>query len=167
MAEPALKAGVGEGGAGQELGDSRWEWCALRCAPPPSKNVTTLTTGWNEVFVLGPGRKELKMAWLLRADGQMELVILMEDVGGQIAQLKERVGGVLEVVRPLGLPRTQAMIIDENGLAKGKPPNVHATALYWHGTAEEDIEAPITGDVVIVNTTLDLDNIGDGEETWY
>ncbi len=67
--------------------------------------------------------------------------------------LGEAVGGMIEIVRPIGLLRPYCMIVNEEGLLRDLPQNRMGSLLY--GTHIH--ECPIVGDIVIVKTGFTSD----------
>lgn len=56
------------------------------------------------------------------------------------------VGGYVEIVHPVGLPRPYLMVVNEEGLLNGLPYNAHGSLIY--GTPKHG--HPIVGDIVIM-----------------
>ena len=78
--------------------------------------------------------------------------------------LGKAVGGYIEHVRPMFLPRPYCMIVNEEGLLKGLPTNTFGCVLY--GTVHHGSQ--IVGDLVLmkeVNTGdgLDFGGLNDGD----
>ena len=67
------------------------------------------------------------------------------------------VGGDAELVRPKGLERPYCMVVNESGLLLGLPVNLLGSILY--GIAEHG--HPIVGNIVILKTEYDPENMGD------
>lgn len=76
----------------------------------------------------------------------------------------EVVGGLIEIVRPRGLPRPYCMIVNDEGLLEGLPLNEFGSVLYgtqFHGS-------PIVGNIVIMqessrNGDIDIVGLSDDE----
>ena len=83
---------------------------------------------------------------LAKADGTKE-TIHVED-HPSLEQMNKWVGGHIERVRVRYMGRVCDMIVDEEGLLKGKPTNEFATRLYTDACRGANT-TPIVGDVVI------------------
>ena len=59
-------------------------------------------------------------------------------------QIREKIGGWIEIVRPVGLPN-YCLIVDEEGLLKQKKFNLYGS--YWYGYYRHN--APIVGDILV------------------
>jgi hypothetical protein len=97
------------------------------------------------------------MATFLRASGESEMLSPANGVHWSLEELQTLVGGYIEIVRTT----TGAfMVIDEEGKLdhKRKPLNIPATRIYQYGRHD-----PIVGDVVIIDTKLELDGPDDEE----
>lgn len=95
------------------------------------------------------------MATFLRASGEREVLSPPNGVNWGLADLQTLVGDYIEVVATTD---GRYMVLDELGKLKHKPLNREATILYIHGRHD-----PIVGDVVIIDTKLEM-NGPDEEE---
>lgn len=95
------------------------------------------------------------MATFLRSTGESETLSPANGSHWALEELQLLVGGYIEIVRTLD---GRFLVIDENGKNKRKPLNIAATRLYRYGRHD-----PIVGDVVIVDTKLELDGPDDEE----
>lgn len=83
---------------------------------------------------------------VIRADETISLEDIEIKNGSMYDGLKNIVGGYIEVVHPMYLPAPFVLVCNEEGLLKGLPFNIDASALYGfqhHGN-------PIVGDVAIM-----------------
>jgi hypothetical protein len=96
------------------------------------------------------------MAKLLRADGSEENLQPPNGVHWNVNELQILVGGYVEVVNTHD---GRYLVLDEEGKLKRKPLNIAATRMYQYG--RRDV---IAGDVVLVDTRLELDGPEEGPE---
>ncbi len=89
------------------------------------------------------------MATFIRASGESEILSPPNGVHWRLEELQTLVGDYIEVV---GTTDGRYMVLDELGKLKHKPLNREATILYVHGRRD-----PIVGDVVIIDTKLEMD----------
>jgi len=69
---------------------------------------------------------------------------VVEEVDVNDNQIREKIGGWMEIVRPVGLPG-YCLIVDEEGLLKQKLFNLYGS--YWYGYYRHN--APIVGDILV------------------
>jgi hypothetical protein len=96
------------------------------------------------------------MATFLRTSGESEALSPANGVNWSLEELQTLVGGYIEVARTLD---GKYMILDELGKLKHKPLNIAATRVYQHGRHD-----PIVGDVVIIDTFLEMNGPEEEEE---
>ena len=99
------------------------------------------------------------MATFIRADGSTEYLQPSNGVHWSLEELQTLVGGYIELA---GTRDGRYLVLDEEGKLdhKGpKPINRMATALYKYGDHD-----PIVGDVLLVDTKLELDGPEDVDE---
>lgn len=95
------------------------------------------------------------MAKFLRANGESEVLSPPNGVNWQLGELQTLVGDYIEIVATVD---GRYMVLDELGKLKHKPLNREATMLYIHGRHD-----PIVGDVVIIDTKLEMNGPDDDE----
>jgi hypothetical protein len=90
------------------------------------------------------------MATFLRSTGESEVLFPANGVFWSLEELQTLVGGYIEVARTVD---GRFLVLDEEGKCehKQKPLNIAATRLYQHGRVD-----PIVGDVVIIDTKLEM-----------
>jgi hypothetical protein len=98
------------------------------------------------------------MATFLRASGESETLSPANGVNWSLAELQTLVGGYIEVGRTVD---GRYLILDEEGKLehKRKPLNIAATRLYQYGRHD-----PIVGDVVIIDTKLEMNGPDEEEQ---
>jgi len=69
---------------------------------------------------------------------------VVEEVDVNDDQIREKIGGWMEIVRPVGLPNF-CLVVDEEGLLKQKKFNLYGS--YWYGYYRHN--APIVGDILV------------------
>jgi len=74
-------------------------------------------------------------AYVLKFDGTR----INLDHRPSLSEAQKIVGGYIEFV---SLHNKKTLVINEEGLLKGLPLNIEATAMYWH--------SPIVGDVIVL-----------------
>ena len=95
------------------------------------------------------------MATFLRTSGESEVLSPLNGVNWTLNDLQTLVGGYIEVGRTLD---GKFLVLDEEGKLKGKPLNIQATWMYQYGRRD-----PIVGDVVIIDTLLEMNGPDEGE----
>jgi hypothetical protein len=95
------------------------------------------------------------MATFLRTSGEREVLSPLNGVHWTFAELGLLVGGYPERLRTTD---GRYLVIDEEGKLKDKPLNREATLIYVYGRHD-----PIVGDVVIIDTNLEMDGPDDGD----
>jgi hypothetical protein len=97
------------------------------------------------------------MATFLRITGEREVLSPANGVHWSLEELQTLVGGYIEIVRTVD---GRFLVIDEEGMLEHKRKKVNgaATRLYVHGRTW-----PIVGDVLLVDTKLELDGPDDKE----
>lgn len=96
------------------------------------------------------------MATFLRSSGESETLSPPNGIHWKLEELQTLVGDYIEVVRTHD---GRYMVLDELGKLKDKPLNREATILYVHGRRD-----PIVGDVVIIDTKLEMEGPNEEEE---
>lgn len=69
---------------------------------------------------------------------------VVEEVDLNDDQIREKIDGWMEIVRPVGLPN-YCLVVDEEGLLKQKKFNLYGA--YWYGYFKHN--APIVGDILV------------------
>jgi Domain of unknown function (DUF3846) len=98
------------------------------------------------------------MATFLRTTGESETVSPANGVNWTLPELQTLVGGYIEIARTTD---GRFLVLDEEGKCghKMKPLNRAATLIYQHGRHD-----PIVGDVLIVDTMLEMNGPDDEDE---
>jgi hypothetical protein len=97
------------------------------------------------------------MATLLRADGSgAEILAPPNGVNWQLPELQALVGGYIEVGLTID---GKWLVLDEEGKLKHKPLNIAATRIYQYGRHD-----PVVGDVLLIETWLELNGPDEEEE---
>jgi hypothetical protein len=96
------------------------------------------------------------MATLYRTDGTTEVLQPLNGVHWSLEELQTLVGGYIELGRTVD---GRFMVLDEEGKLKHKALNIAATRLYKYGRHD-----PVVGEVLVVDTRLELDGPEDGPE---
>jgi hypothetical protein len=96
------------------------------------------------------------MATLYRTDGSTEVLQPLNGVSWSLEELQTLVGGYIEIGSTVD---GRFMVLDDNGKLKHKTLNVEATKLYRYGRHD-----PVVGEVLVVDTRLELDGPEDGPE---
>jgi hypothetical protein len=93
------------------------------------------------------------MATLLRPDGRIENVKPPNGSSWSLDELQTLVGGNIEVART---HEGHYLVFDEDGKAKGKPPNFAATQAFLYG--EYDI---ILGEALVIDNDREMNGLDD------